>query len=152
MLKLNPLGDNMTITIQGQMLMGYQQVAGNGNSINAINPSTNETMQPDYRGGNTTTVDQACALAWSAFREYRNTKPEARAHFLESIAAQIEALGDQLTERAMAETGLPRARIEGERGRTCNQLRMFAGEVRSGRCLDLRIDPALPERQAAAAG
>lgn len=46
----------------------------------------------------------------------------------------------------MAETGLPRARLEGERGRTCGQLRLFASVVRAGEWLDLRLDPALPER------
>ncbi|MGQ7250005.1 aldehyde dehydrogenase (NADP(+)), partial [Halomonas sp. V046] len=38
-------------------------------------------------------------------------------------------------------------RLEGERGRTCGQLRLFAGVVRAGEWLDVRIDPALPERQ-----
>lgn len=46
----------------------------------------------------------------------------------------------------MQETGLPRARLEGERGRTCNQLRLFAGVVRDGSHLDARIDEALPNR------
>ncbi|MGY1893771.1 aldehyde dehydrogenase family protein, partial [Pseudomonas sp. SDT291_1_S447] len=66
-------------------------------------------------------VAQACALAWAAFDKYRETSLEARASFLEAIATQIEALGDELIERAVAETGLPHARIQGERGRTCGQ-------------------------------
>jgi alpha-ketoglutaric semialdehyde dehydrogenase len=55
-------------------------------------------------------------------------------------------LGDTLVERTSAETGLPRARVEGERGRTIGQLKLFADVVRQGEWLDLRIDPALPER------
>ena len=47
----------------------------------------------------------------------------------------------------MAETGLPEARLEGERGRTCGQLRLFASVVRAGEWLDLRYDPAQPERK-----
>src|SRR3978361_40497 len=47
----------------------------------------------------------------------------------------------------MAETGLPRGRLEGERGRTVGQLRLFATVVRDGNYLDLRVDPALPERK-----
>lgn len=47
----------------------------------------------------------------------------------------------------MAETGLPRPRLEGERGRTVGQLRMFATVVREGGWQDIRIDPALPDRQ-----
>jgi len=62
------------------------------------------------------------------------------------VAEQIMAIGDELVERAMLETGLPRARIEGERGRTCNQLRLFGALLREGSWQDPRIDPALPAR------
>src|SRR5690606_14382611 len=58
-----------------------------------------------------------------------------------------EALGDTLIERTTLETGLPAARIVGERGRTCAQLRLFAATVREGSWVDARIDTALPERQ-----
>jgi NADP-dependent aldehyde dehydrogenase len=47
----------------------------------------------------------------------------------------------------MEESGLPRARLEGERGRTVGQLRLFADVVRKGAWQQLRIDPALPDRQ-----
>ncbi|MWM14975.1 aldehyde dehydrogenase family protein, partial [Escherichia coli] len=66
---------------------------------------------------------------------------------LEAIASQIEALGDALIERAMAESALPRPRLEGERGRTCNQLRLFASVVRAGDAVGARLDSALPERK-----
>ena len=69
-----------------------------------------------------------------------------RDRFLETIAEQILALGDGLIERAMRESGLPRARLEGERGRTVGQLRLFASVVREGSWLQARIDPALPQR------
>ncbi len=49
----------------------------------------------------------------------------------------------------MAESGLPRGRLEGERGRTVGQLRLFAAEVRAGRFQDLRFDAADPERKPA---
>jgi alpha-ketoglutaric semialdehyde dehydrogenase len=77
---------------------------------------------------------------------YRETDLETRAAFLEAIAAEIEALGDELIQTAMAETGLPQARITGERGRTCGQLRLFAQVVRRGDWIGARIDPAMPER------
>ena len=92
-------------------------------------------------------VDAACAAAAAAFDAYRATDREIRALFLERIADQILAIGDELIVTAMRESGLPRARLEGERGRTVGQLKLFAGVVRSGGWLGLRIDPALPERQ-----
>jgi NADP-dependent aldehyde dehydrogenase len=92
-------------------------------------------------------VAAACRKADAAFDAYRATDRETRAAFLERIADRIMAIGDPLIEAAMSESGLPRARLEGERGRTCGQLRMFADVARAGIWQQLRIDPALPERQ-----
>lgn len=64
--------------------------------------------------------------AQAAFSQYRQCSRAARSAFLRQIAVEIEALGSVLIETVMAETALPQARVEGERGRTCNQLRLFA--------------------------
>lgn len=135
------------MTLTGKMLIGQQLICGNREAIRAINPATNAALEPAYLGGDGEHVAQACALAWTAFDLYRETSLEARATFLESIASHIEALGDELIERAIAETGLPPARIQGERGRTCGQLRTFARTVRAGEWLDVRVDTAQPQRQ-----
>ncbi|WP_437880689.1 aldehyde dehydrogenase (NADP(+)) [Pseudomonas sp. LRF_L74] len=135
------------MTLTGKMLIGRQAIAGTGEAIRAIDPSTDQALEPTYLGGDHSHVEQACTLAWSAFDSYRETSLEQRAGFLETIAEQIEALGDALIDRATAETGLPRARIQGERGRTCHQLRTFARVVRAGEWLDVRVDPAQPQRQ-----
>ncbi|AGH49019.1 MULTISPECIES: aldehyde dehydrogenase (NADP(+)) [Sphingomonas] len=92
-------------------------------------------------------VAAACAAAEAAFDIYRATGREERAAFLERIADEIMGIGDDLIVAAMRESGLPRARLEGERGRTTGQLRLFANVVRAGAWLGLRIDPALPDRQ-----
>jgi 2,5-dioxopentanoate dehydrogenase len=55
-------------------------------------------------------------------------------------------LGDSLINRAMDETGLPSGRLQGERGRTVNQLKMFADLLRDGSWVDARIDTAQPDR------
>jgi NADP-dependent aldehyde dehydrogenase len=47
----------------------------------------------------------------------------------------------------MLETGLPQARLQGERARTCGQLRIFARTVLAGEWLDVRVDQAQPARQ-----
>ena len=91
-------------------------------------------------------VAKACAAAAAAFDTYRATDRETRAAFLERIADEIQALGEPLFEAYMTESGLPRGRAEGECGRTCGQLRMFAGVVRKGQWLQMRIDPAMPDR------
>ncbi|MDN3523180.1 aldehyde dehydrogenase (NADP(+)) [Halomonas ramblicola] len=135
------------MTLEGKLLIGQEAVSGNSTAINAVDPSTGKTLDPTYAGGSKANVERACELAEAAFSTYRETSLEARAAFIEAIASEIEAIGDDLIERAMAETGLPRARLEGERGRTCGQLRLFASVVRAGEWLDVRLDPALPDRQ-----
>lgn len=133
--------------LKGQSLIGQHWIDGTRQEIRAINPATGVMLDPPYKGCGEEDVERASELANSAFDSYRETSLEARATFLETIASEIEALGDVLIDRAMAESGLPRARLEGERGRTCGQLRLFASVVRSGEWLDVRIDPSLPDRQ-----
>lgn len=135
------------MTLTGKMLIGQQSLSGHRDAIRAINPATDTPLEPAYAGGDGEQVEQACALAWAAFDTYRETALADRARFLETIADNIEALGDELVERASAETGLPSARIQGERGRTCGQLRTFARTVRLGEWLDVRVDTAQPQRQ-----
>ncbi|SDX40526.1 NADP-dependent aldehyde dehydrogenase [Ruegeria halocynthiae] len=91
-------------------------------------------------------VEQAAAAAEEAFEAYGATSREARATFLERIAEEIDARGDQITTTGCAETGLPQARLQGERGRTVGQLRLFASHIRAGDYLDRRHDAALPDR------
>ena len=112
----------------------------------AVNPATGETLTPDFSSAGADAVAEACALADEAFPAFAATDPETRAAFLERIADNIMGLGDDLIVRAMAESGLPRMRLEGERGRTVGQLKLFAGVVRQGDFLDATIDPAMPDR------
>lgn len=135
------------MTITGQLLVGSARVTGDGPVNYAFNPATGEQLEPGYAGASLANVDRACQLAEAAFDSYRAVPLERRAAFLDAVAQAILDVGEELVERCMAETGLPRPRIEGERARTVNQMRLFAGVVRSGGFLDVRIDPALPDRQ-----
>ena len=92
-------------------------------------------------------VDEAGKAARAAFRPFGATTRAQRAEFLRCIADEIEALGDTITPVAMEESGLPEARLVGERGRTTGQMRMFADLIDSTDYLDTRIDEALPDRQ-----
>ncbi|MDP1028025.1 aldehyde dehydrogenase (NADP(+)) [Sphingomonas sp. KR1UV-12] len=131
--------------IDGSILVGAEIRQATAR-FTSVNPATGETLTPDFSSADASAAADACALAAAAFPAYSATTPEDRAAFLEAIAEQILAIGDELIERAMAESGLPRARLEGERGRTVGQLRLFASVVRQGDWLDATIDPALPDR------
>jgi 2,5-dioxopentanoate dehydrogenase len=135
------------MTLQGKLIIGQEAVTGSSAAIHAVNPATGEQLGPAYAGAGAAEVDQACQLAMEAFDIYRETSLEDRSVFLETVAREIEAIGDDLIQRATAETGLPQARLEGERGRTCAQLRLFASVVRAGDWLGVRVDPAMPGRQ-----
>ncbi|NIZ13817.1 aldehyde dehydrogenase (NADP(+)) [Phaeobacter sp. HF9A] len=110
----------------------------------ASQPVTGEPMT--VCAGGPAEVDQAVKAAEAAFLTYGWTSREQRAAFLEAIADEIEARGADITRLGTAETGLPEARLEGERGRTTGQLRLFAAHIRDGAYLDERHDPALPDR------
>jgi NADP-dependent aldehyde dehydrogenase len=92
-------------------------------------------------------VNRACVAAEEAFWSFGYASRETRAAFLEAIADEIEARAEAITEIGSQETGLPAARLQGERGRTTGQLRLFAAHIRAGDYLDRRIDAALPDRQ-----
>jgi len=132
--------------LTGELLIGAEREPGRPDAFRGLNPANGEPLDPPYGEAGAAEVERACALAWAAFDVYRETGLAERAAFLEAIATAILALGDTLIERAVAETGLPRGRIEGERGRTVGQLRLFAAVVRDGAWLDVRIDPAQPAR------
>ncbi|RQV83064.1 aldehyde dehydrogenase (NADP(+)) [Burkholderia anthina] len=133
--------------LTGQLLIGPSAVTGQNGTLHALAATTGEPLEPAFGGASLHDLETACALADDAFDTYRETSPDARAAFLDAIGRHIMALGDDLIERCVVETGLPRTRIEGERGRTVGQLALFASLVRDGGFLDARIDPARPERK-----
>ncbi|WP_239017787.1 aldehyde dehydrogenase (NADP(+)) [Sphingomonas aracearum] len=116
-------------------------------TFQGVDAATGAPLEPSYPISSLADVDAACAAADAAFDAYRATDPETRAAFLEAIGEEIVALGDALIERAHRESGLPVARLTGERGRTVGQLKLFAQVVRDGYWRQARIDPALPDRQ-----
>ena len=133
----------MTYTPHGRHLIAGEWVASRETfgSDPASGPSH------EFSAGSADLVAAACASAEAAFDAYSTTTRAARAQFLEAIAAEIEARAAAITEIGHQETGLPTARLEGERGRTTGQLRLFAAHIRNGDYLDRRVDAALPERQ-----
>lgn len=136
----------MTTMIKGDLLIGATSIRGSEAAFRAIDPATGAQVEPPFGSASLADVDRACTLAQQAFDTYRDTSPEQRAAFLEQVAQNILDLGPVLIERAMQESGLPQARLKGERGRTVGQLRLFAKVVRDGRWLAAALDSALPER------
>jgi NADP-dependent aldehyde dehydrogenase len=116
-------------------------------TFRAISPLNSEPLPTEFHESTNEHVDRALAHAEEALTVFRRTSVEERAIFLERIGAEIEALGDELLERAHLETGLPLDRLTGERARTIGQLKLFATLIREGSWVDARIDTALPDRK-----
>ncbi|QPM90850.1 aldehyde dehydrogenase (NADP(+)) [Pseudooceanicola algae] len=135
----------MTFTPHGKHLIAGDWVAADAKFTST---PTNGAGQ-EFSAGNADLVDAACLAAEEAFWDYGYSSRETRAAFLNAIADEIEARGDAITEIGTLETGLPAGRLQGERGRTTGQLRLFATEILKGDYLDKRLDEALPDRQPA---
>ncbi|HVE23640.1 MAG TPA: aldehyde dehydrogenase (NADP(+)) [Acidocella sp.] len=132
------------MTLTGELIIGAA-LHRSHRTFAALAPESGMPIAPDFYGATSDHVEMACALAEAAFDAYRETPRERRAVFLEAIAANIEAIAGELVPRAMAETALPRPRLEGELARTAGQLRLFAAHLRLPE--EIRIDPALPDRR-----
>ena len=137
----------MQIQLTGKQLVAGEWISAGGNFLNAVNPATGETLAPAFAHATDAEVDAALRAAQRAFVVMRGLSVERRIQLLEAIAAQIMALGDELLQRAQLETGLPPARLTGERARTCNQLKHFADVLREGSWTNAVIDTAEPQRQ-----
>ncbi|WP_128910842.1 aldehyde dehydrogenase family protein, partial [Tropicibacter alexandrii] len=132
----------MTFTPHGRHLIAGEWVASD--QIFASEPAHGPVHQ--FSIGTPELVDQAVIKAEEAFWEYGYTTSAQRAAFLNAIADEIEARAEAITEIGTQETGLPEARLQGERGRTTGQLRLFAEHILKGDCRDRRHDDALPDR------
>ncbi|RYF24674.1 MAG: aldehyde dehydrogenase (NADP(+)) [Flavobacteriales bacterium] len=99
-----------------------------------------------YKDTTIAELDQVIENAVTAFHQYKSYSLKQRADFMRAIAAEIEALGDELIETAMAETNLPQARLQGERARTMFQLTSYGAAAEAGNWLEASIDTALAER------
>ncbi len=133
--------------LHGQSLIAGQPVEKRAASFKAVSPLDGAELEPAFYEAGADDVDTTLARAEETFPAFRALPAEERAAFLESVADEILGLGEALIERAHRETGLPVPRLESERGRTVNQLRLFACTVREGSWLDARIDTAQPDRK-----
>lgn len=133
--------------LHGKNFIGDELSTGTGETFTVSSPLDSQPLPGTFHVASAADIDRALVAADAAFTSFRLTSPEQRAVFLERIAQEMEALGDSLLQLAHRETGLPLARLTGERGRTTNQLRLFAKIAREGSWVDARIDPAMPERQ-----
>jgi len=124
------------------------QRSGKGEAcLRSTDASTGELLPFAFYQATVAEVDEAAKAAEAAFQIYRSSSPSDRAEFLDAIAAELDELAEDFIKFVTRETALPPERIQSERARTSNQLRLFAEVLRRGDFLGARIDNALPERK-----
>ncbi len=131
--------------LSGLCFIGGQWQSENNAHFNAINAHDHSKLTPDFINCTQAQLAQACELAEQAFVTYRRKSVQERADFLNEIAEQLVKVEGLLIERTTLETGLPQARIQGELGRTVNQMRLFAANIVKDP-INIAHDNALPNR------
>lgn len=137
----------MDTSLKGTSIIGFERGGQTGETFTAFDPTSGQPIEPKFYSTSAEELNRAAFLADDARIPFGNVPGRERAVFLRKIADNIEALGPALIERASLETSLPNARFEGERARTCGQLRMFADLLDEGSWVDARIDHAIPDRE-----
>jgi NADP-dependent aldehyde dehydrogenase len=133
----------------GRSIIGFREGVEASEHFYGISPASGQPLEPGYSSATPAEVELAAKLAFQASTIYGRVSGRARGAFLRKIAANVEALTEELVERAHLETALPKLRLQGEAGRTCGQLRLFAQVVEEGSWTGARIDGAQPDRKPA---
>ena len=133
--------------IHGKNIIGSALSAEGTKTFQGYDPKQGRATGSEFHEATASEVARAADLASRAMKTLSTMKAAQTADLLDAIREEILALGDDLVQQADEETALGRERLSGERDRTVNQLKMFAGLVREGSWLDARIDTAQPDRK-----
>jgi NADP-dependent aldehyde dehydrogenase len=135
------------MTLCGLSLIAGQRAATHGAPQLAIAAADGSRLDPPYYAATPADLDRAAYAAAAAFEVYGRLGGADKANLLRAIADRLEAAGAAIVARAGLETALPPARLTGELGRTCGQLRLFADLVAAGDWVEARIDHGDPQRK-----
>ena len=135
------------VELSGLSFIAGERSTQGGATFTGRNAATGTELEPLYYSASRDELDTAASAAAQAFNIYSKTSAAERATFLRAIATGLEGVTAELVARAMLESGLPEGRLQGEVGRTCGQLRLFASVIEDGSWQNVRIDTALPDRK-----
>ncbi|SHH64792.1 aldehyde dehydrogenase (NADP(+)) [Pollutimonas bauzanensis] len=141
------MNDIVSAPVLGHNYIGGQRSARGATAQQSIGADSGLAYPVSFHQATPEEIDEAVLAASRAYREYRTLSIERRADFLDQIAEEIDALGDDFIAEVSDETALPAGRLQGEKLRTSNQMRLFARVLRRGDFHGARIDTALPQRQ-----
>ncbi len=135
--------------LSGRSIIAFADGAISGASFRAHNPVTADAIAPEFFSASLDDVNRAAEFASQASAIYGQLAGHDKGRFLRQIAANIEAIAEEIIERAGLETALAKVRLQGETARTCNQLRLFAEVIEEASWVMARIDRADLDRKPA---
>lgn len=133
--------------ISGKNIIGNKLSKQGDVTYKTFNPKTNKETDFTFYEATSVEINEAVELASEAYKIYKDISGSKKADFLEAIALEIEALGDELITTYCKESGLPEGRALGERGRTMGQLRAFAALLKEGSWVEAVIEKGQPDRE-----
>ena len=133
--------------VRGNKFIAGVESRGGSRFFMGADPRTKEAGQTQSANATAAEIDRAVQAALVAFEQTRHFSPSWLADFLDVVAEEIDALGENLLLTADSETGLGIPRLTGERGRTTGQLRKFGELLREGSYVEAIIDSAQSQRQ-----
>jgi alpha-ketoglutaric semialdehyde dehydrogenase len=132
--------------ITGKNYVGSKLKAAGEKKFKTYNPQLDIENPWVFTEATQDEIEEAVTLAHQAFGTYKNCSGLEKANFLNAIADEVLALGDNLLVQYCSESGFPMGRSEGERGRMVGQLRSFAQMLAEGSWVQAAIDTGIPER------
>lgn len=133
--------------ITGKNIIGDSYSNKGDKSYKTFNPIKNEENPATFFEATDEEIDSAVQLASKAFKVFKKVLGKDKAAFLRSISEEIMELDSELIDMYCMESGLPKGRAEGERGRTVNQLLAFADLLEEGSWVEASIDTAIRDRK-----
>ena len=96
--------------ISGKNIIGNKLSKQGDVTYKTFNPKTNKETNFTFYEATSVEINEAVELASEAYKIYKDISGSKKADFLEAIALEIEALGDELIETYCKESGLPEGR------------------------------------------
>ncbi|MFC9424381.1 aldehyde dehydrogenase (NADP(+)) [Streptomyces sp. NPDC056987] len=111
-------------------------------TIVSIDPATGTEVEEVTTATSYEELEEVCGAAAAAFAQLADRDRAFRGTLLRTMADAMAARHADIVSLGVRETGLPRARLEGELARTVYQARLFADAVDEGGHLEVTIDHA----------
>ncbi|MDT3405457.1 aldehyde dehydrogenase (NADP(+)) [Mucilaginibacter terrae] len=136
----------IAINIEGKQLIAGRAVATGNHGDAGADRILGKPLPFKYYQATKGEIDEAVIAAKQSFPAFRSKSGKERADLLDEIATEITAIGDDLILLANLETALPEQRLMGERQRTLDQIKAFAGLLREGSWVNATIEHGDPDR------